>query len=74
MHASLSFGETTVMVSDGVGTEKPRFEGFSLSLTAPDEAAAKELFATLSDGERSRCRWPRVSSLRFSAWSPIALA
>lgn len=50
LHASLCIGETTLMVSDGKGTGKPAFEGFSLSLTAPDEAEAKRLFAALSDG------------------------
>ena len=50
MHASLCIGETTMLVSDGEGTGKPRFEGFSLSITAPDETGAKQLFAALSNG------------------------
>lgn len=50
MHASLRIGETTVMASDGRCQGQPRFEGFSLSLTVPDEARAEQLFAALGDG------------------------
>ena len=50
MHASLRIGETTVMASDGRCQGQPRFEGFSLSLTVPDEARAERLFAALGDG------------------------
>ena len=50
MHASLRIGETRIMASDGRCTGKPRFEGFALSLAAPDEAEADRLFTILSDG------------------------
>ena len=50
MHASLRIGDTTLMASDGRCQGKPTFEGFSLSLTAPDETEAERLFATLVDG------------------------
>lgn len=48
MHTSFRVGETTVMASDGCETSK--FEGFSLSLTVPDEGAADRAFAALSEG------------------------
>jgi len=32
MHTSFRVGETTVMASDGCSTDKPKFEGFSLSV------------------------------------------
>jgi len=38
------------MASDGSCLGKPKFEGFSLSLTAADEAEAERLFAALGDG------------------------
>jgi PhnB protein len=50
MHAELRIGETTLMVSDGLCQGQPRFQGFSLALTAPDEAEAERLFAVLGEG------------------------
>ncbi|HSC96084.1 MAG TPA: VOC family protein [Burkholderiales bacterium] len=50
MHTAFRIGETTVMASDGRCTGKPRFQGFSLSLTAPNEVEAERLFAALGDG------------------------
>ena len=50
MHASFRIGETTVMASDGRCLGQPNFQGFALSLTVPDVAAAERLFAALADG------------------------
>jgi PhnB protein len=50
MHASLRIGETTVLASDGRCGGQSNFQGFSLSLTVPDEPAAERLFAALADG------------------------
>jgi PhnB protein len=50
MHASLHIGDATVMASDGRCQGQPSFRGFSLSLTAADEAEAERLFAALADG------------------------
>lgn len=50
MHASFRIGDSTVMASDGRCTQQPSFQGFSLSINAPDEAKADQLFAALSDG------------------------
>ena len=50
MHASFRIGETTVMASDGMAEGSPKFQGFSLSLSAPDEAAADRMFNVLADG------------------------
>lgn len=50
MHASFTVGQSHLMASDGCGTSKPSFDGFSLSINAPSEAEAKKLFAALSDG------------------------
>lgn len=40
MHASLRIGETTLMASDGQSTGQPEFKGFSLSISALDDAEA----------------------------------
>src|SRR4051812_14689458 len=47
MHASVRIGETTVMASDGMCDGKANFEGFSLSITVPDEAEAERVFGAL---------------------------
>ena len=50
MHASLQIGDTVLMASDGRCDGQANFEGFSLSITVPDEAEADRVFAALSDG------------------------
>src|SRR5262249_42002484 len=50
MHTSLRIGATVLMASDGCGTEKANFQGFSLSLSVPSEAEADRAFAALSAG------------------------
>jgi PhnB protein len=50
MHASLRLGDTTVLASDGHCEGRPTFQGFSLSLTAPNDAEAERLFAALAEG------------------------
>jgi PhnB protein len=50
MHAQFRIGGTEVMASDGRCQGQPKFEGFALSLTAPDEAGAEGLFNALAEG------------------------
>src|SRR5438034_11749554 len=50
MHMSFRIGDSTVLASDGRCAGRPSFQGFSLSLTVPDDAAAERLFASLADG------------------------
>jgi PhnB protein len=50
MHACFRIGDTSVMASDGQCQGKPSFQGFSLSLTAADDAEADRLFAAIADG------------------------
>jgi PhnB protein len=49
-HAVFRIGDTVVLASDGQGEAKPVFDGFSLSLTASDDAETERLFAGLADG------------------------
>jgi PhnB protein len=49
MHTSFTIGESTIMASDGC-SEDAGFQGFSLSLALPDEAAADRAFAALAEG------------------------
>jgi PhnB protein len=64
MHTSLRIGETTVMASDGCSAEKANFEGFSLSLSIPNEAEADRVFAALAEG--GQVRMPLTKTF----WSP----
>ena len=50
MHASFRIGGSEVLASDGRCEGRPKFEGFALSLTAPDESEAERLFNALSEG------------------------
>ena len=50
MHATIRIGQTTLMASDGRAAGKPKFEGFSLSLTAAHSAEAERLFNALAEG------------------------
>lgn len=50
MHACFRIGETSVMASDGRCEGQPGFQGFSLSISVPNEAEADRLFGALADG------------------------
>src|SRR5262245_20786977 len=50
MHACIRINGADVMASDGNANGKPKFEGFSLTLNANNEAAADRMFAALADG------------------------
>jgi PhnB protein len=48
MHARIRIGDSTILLSDGPCSGK--YDGFSLSLTAPNAAEAEKVFASLSAG------------------------
>jgi PhnB protein len=50
MHATLRIGETIVMMSDGNSNMQPSFQGFTLSIAAPDAVQAERLYNALSKG------------------------
>src|SRR3954464_10736243 len=54
MHACFSIGGARVMASDGMSSGNPKFDGFSLSVTARNEAEAKKKFAALAEGGQVR--------------------
>jgi PhnB protein len=64
MHASFRVGDTTLMASDGQCEGEGKFEGFSLSITVPDEAEAERVFGALS--ENGQVTMP----LEKTFWSP----
>jgi PhnB protein len=70
MHASFRIGETTVMASDGMCENRPKFEGFSLSLTLPDGQTAERVFASLSDG--GKVQQPLMQTFFASRFGMVA--
>ena len=70
MHASLRIGETTVLASDGRCLGRPSFQGFSLSLTVPDDAEATRRFAALADG--GKVQMPLAKTFFSSRFGMVA--
>ncbi len=54
MHAALKFGDTVVMISDGMVSGKPSFAGVSLAVTVKGAAEAERVFKALGDGGEVR--------------------
>ena len=65
MHTSFRIGQTIVMASDGCSGDKPKFEGFSLSISVPTEADADRVFNALLEGG-GKTRMPLTKTF----WSP----
>jgi PhnB protein len=70
MHTSFRIGDTTVMASDGRCLGKPSFQGFSLSLTVPNDAEAERLFAALGDG--GQVQMPMTKTFFSSRFGMVA--
>jgi PhnB protein len=70
MHASFTIGDTTVMASDGQCMGNASFQGFSLSITAPDDATAEKLFAALADG--GKVQMPMAKTFFSSRFGMVA--
>jgi PhnB protein len=50
MHAAVTIGDSTLLASDGHCGGAPKFDGFSISLTAGSKAEAEKCFAALAEG------------------------
>ena len=75
MQRAVHIGDTQVLMSDGRCQGKPTFQGFSLTITAPNAAEGERRFNALADGGQvRRCRSRNPSSRRVSAWSPTSSA
>jgi len=72
MHASFTIGQSTLMASDGqpTATDQASFKGFSLSLTAANEAEAQRLFAALGDG--GQVQMPMTKTFFSPAFGMVA--
>jgi PhnB protein len=69
MHASVRIGDTLLLASDGHCSGKAQFGGFSLSLTAADDAEAKRIFNALADG--GQVRMPLTSTFFASSFGML---
>jgi PhnB protein len=70
MHSTFHVGATTIMASDGYAKGNPRFEGFSLSLSAANDAEAERLFNALAEG--GEVRVPLAKSFFASKFGMLA--
>jgi PhnB protein len=50
MHARLQIGDTILMASDGRCEGQQNYEGFSMSISVPDDNEAERVFAALGEG------------------------
>lgn len=50
MHSSMQIGESTIMFTDGMSADPPKFDGITLTVLAADAAEADRLFAALGEG------------------------
>jgi PhnB protein len=70
MHMSFRIGDTTILASDGRCEGKTNFQGFSLALTAADDAEADRLFNALADG--GRVQMPLAKTFFSSRFGMVA--
>jgi len=54
MHASFRVGETEILATDGGCTASSGFQGFSLTLSLPDLAAAEKAYQALAVGGQAQ--------------------
>ncbi|HSB72635.1 MAG TPA: VOC family protein [Candidatus Methylomirabilis sp.] len=70
MHMSFRIGDTTLFASDGRCEGRPGFQGFSLSLTVPNDAEAERRFAALADG--GQVQMPMTKTFFSSRFGMVA--
>lgn len=70
LHAAFKIGETTLMASDGRAQGQPVFKGFSLSVSAANDAEAQRLFTAL--GEGGQVQMPLAKTFFASSFGMVA--
>jgi PhnB protein len=70
MHATFRIGDTEVMASDGRCLGQANFQGFALTITAPNDEEAERLFARLGDG--GTARMPMTKTFFSSRFGMVA--
>src|SRR5512138_556591 len=69
MHACFRVGDAAIMASDGFCSGKAAFQGFSLSVSARDDAQAKKMFGALAEG--GQVRQPLTSTFFASSFGML---
>jgi PhnB protein len=70
MHAAVHIGDTQVLMSDGRCLGKPNFQGFALTITAPDAAEGERRFNAL--GEGGQVQMPLAETFFASRFGMVA--
>ena len=70
MHSCLRIGDTQIMASDGMCSGQAKFDGFSLSFNAADDAEAKRIFNALADG--GQVAQPLIKTFFASSFGMVA--
>lgn len=70
MHSCFRIGDTAIMASDGMCSGQAKFDGFSLSINAADDAEAKRVFNALADG--GQVTQPLIKTFFASSFGMVA--
>jgi PhnB protein len=70
MHAAFKVGDTQILASDGMCGGKPTFQGFSLTITAANDAEADKLFNALGKG--GQVQMPMAETFFASRFGMVA--
>ena len=70
MHSTLRIGDAQIMASDGFAQGKPSFQGFSLTLSARNDAEARRWFEALADG--GKVQQPLIKTFFSSSFGMVA--
>ena len=70
MHACITINGAPVMLSDGRVQNKPKFEGFSLSLDAKEASDGEQMFNALSQG--GQVQMPLAESFFAKSFGMVA--
>jgi len=70
MHAAVRIGDTQILMSDGRCQGGAKFDGFSLAVSAANDADAERMFNALADG--GQVRMPMAKTFFSSRFGMVA--
>jgi PhnB protein len=72
MHAAVHIGDTQVLMSDGRCLGKPSFQGFALTISAPDDVEGDRRFNALAEGGQVQVQMPMAETFFASRFGMVA--